>query len=132
MPSHLIFSINKIKYLLWRFCELILVYFNRLCQVKPGKLTQYRRLLSDSLIDTLKKFSKPSANKITSLFEHSCANSPLLISKTLIIFLFVFFHHHQDICFLIYWRNLLSSNHQKVFSIIRTIKIIKSICYFWI
>ena len=86
MPPRIIFSINKIKFLSWRVCKLISVYFKGHWYVKPGRLTQYRGLIPYSSKDTLTNFSITSANKTTSLLQYNLvSSSPFLISNTLII-----------------------------------------------
>ena len=44
-------------------------YINPHSQVKPGKLTKYNGLISNSLIDTFLKFSKTQLRKITLLLK---------------------------------------------------------------
>ena len=86
MPRRILFYNVKIESLYGSVCRLIPAYFKPHSHVEPGKLTQYRGLIPNSLTDTFINFSNTHASESTSFYKYfSVSSSPFLILSLLII-----------------------------------------------
>ena len=97
-------------------CKFLLTQFHPHNQVEPGKLTQYRRLISKSLRDTFIIFSKTHVSKWTPLFKNNSVNSTFVILnylKNSFVLSFsallgqVFFQFSQEVFFFKFVNTLL-------------------------